>query len=78
VLDGIELLFLRPNGLHMFTNALLLGSKLAEGRREFQKDLGRSTECILRDASGGGVEYSCKGTYRQIFSFAKPPIAQSL
>jgi hypothetical protein len=35
----------------MFTNAMLLGSKLAEGRREFQKDLGRPAEGILKDAS---------------------------
>jgi hypothetical protein len=44
----------------MFTNALLLGGILAKGRREFQKDLGRLAEYILRNTSEG-LNYFVKG-----------------
>jgi hypothetical protein len=33
----------------MLTNGLLVRSKLFKRRREFEKEFGRGTECILKD-----------------------------
>jgi hypothetical protein len=46
----IETFFLSPDRLHMVTNGLLVRSKLIKRRREFEKELGRGAECILKGA----------------------------
>lgn len=51
VSQQIEIFFLRPNRLHIFTNGLLMLSELAKGRRKFEKEVGRGTERILNGAS---------------------------